>query len=118
MKTLKKYFMKKEADREVANIKSVLSDNSFSFNLEGLISIHRRIFEGVSEYAGALRDNNLEKKEWLLNGDTMRFFEGKNVCEAVESDLRNESVFDYDGMNDVCELGPLPSLGQAHKQMG
>ena len=97
----KDFFMKKEADREAANIKSVLSDNSFSFNLEGLISIHRRIFEGVSDYAGALRDNNLEKKEWLLNGDSMRFFEGKNVCEAVESDLRNESVFDYDGLSDV-----------------
>ncbi len=103
-------FVTKYADRVAANIKSVLSDNSFIFNEEGLALTHKRIFNGVSEHAGEFRETKLEKKEWLLNGDTLKFIYGKDIHEAVEIEIQNEIYFDYKTLSDVKKLRHISVL--------
>ena len=40
-----------ECDKSSANIKKILSTNTFAFNTNGFIATHRRIFEGVYKHA-------------------------------------------------------------------
>lgn len=103
-------FVTKYADRVAANIKSVLSDNSFIFSEEGLALTHKRIFNGVSEHFGEFRETKLEKKEWLLNGDTLKFIYGKDIREAVETEIQNEIYFDYKTLSDVKKLRHISVL--------
>ncbi len=52
-----------EADKAAANIVSILNESSFSFNLPGFTSIHRRIFTGIFKFAGVIRDYEITKHE-------------------------------------------------------
>ena len=106
----KDFFMTKEADRVAANIKNVLSDNSFIFSGKCLALTHKRIFNGVSENAGEFRETMLEKKEWLLNGDTLKFINGKDIREAIENEIQNEIYFDYKTLSDVKKLRHISVL--------
>ena len=38
-----------------------------------MISIHNRLFEGIFKVAGKIRDYDISKKEWVLNGDTVMY---------------------------------------------
>ena len=38
-----------------------------------LQSIHRKLFSGVFDHAGKIRDYNITKKEWVLKGDTVLY---------------------------------------------
>ena len=62
-----------EADKVSARITEILSEQSFSFTPDYLLRIHRRLFEGIYKHAGQLRDVNITKKEWVLNGDTVLY---------------------------------------------
>jgi len=55
---------KTEADKVSANITKILGEPSFIFSVAGIMSIHRRIFDGVFKHAGQLRDYEISKKEW------------------------------------------------------
>ena len=35
------------------------------------ISIHRKLFQGIYKHAGKIRDYNITKKEWVLDGATV-----------------------------------------------
>lgn len=63
---------KEEADKATANITKIINEPSFSFSLQGFTSIHRRIFSGIFKFAGNLRDYEFTKREWVLDGDTIR----------------------------------------------
>ena len=54
---------KQEADKVSANITKILSSKTFNFSTNGLISLHRRIFDGVFKHAGKIRDYDITKKE-------------------------------------------------------
>ena len=56
----------READTAAANIVKLLAEPSCVFSVEGLASIHRRIFNGVFKHAGKFRDYDFTKKEWVL----------------------------------------------------
>lgn len=47
----------------------VTSYPNSTFNTNGFISVHRRIFEGVFKHAGEIRKYDITKKEWVLRGD-------------------------------------------------
>lgn len=51
-----------EADTASTNIRRLLTEKTFAFTLVGLTSIHRRIFDGVFEFAGQIRDYNITKR--------------------------------------------------------
>ena len=60
-----------EADKVSARIAKLLSDNSFTFSPTQYVSIHRELFMGIYSHAGKMRDYNISKKEWVLDGDTV-----------------------------------------------
>ena len=37
------------------------------------MSIHKEIFTGIFKFAGQLRDYNITKEEWILDGDTVLY---------------------------------------------
>lgn len=46
-------------------IAKILSEQAFSFTPNEYISIHKKLFDGIYEYAGKIRDYNITKKEWF-----------------------------------------------------
>ena len=84
-----------EADKASLNIRRILSENTFAFTFVGLVSVHRRIFDGVYRFAGKIRDYNITKKEWVLRGDTVLYVSASDIISAVEYDLEQERRFDY-----------------------
>ena len=60
-----------EADKVSARIAALLSERAFSFTPNEYLSIHRKLFTDIYSHAGCIRDYNITKKEWVLNGDTV-----------------------------------------------
>ena len=89
-----------EADKVSANIKKILSTKTLAFNTNGLISVHRRIFDGVFKYAGEVRKFDITKKEWVLKGDTVRYLNWEDIRRAVDFDIQQEREFSYKGLTD------------------
>ena len=90
---------KQEADKVSGNIAKILAEQSFSFSVPTLISIHRHIFEGVFKHAGQLRNYDITKKEWVLRGDTVLYGRSQDLRMALEYDMEQERQFDYSGLN-------------------
>jgi fido (protein-threonine AMPylation protein) len=88
-----------EADKASANITKLLNEKSFAFTVAGLTAVHRRIFDGVFKFAGKIRDYNITKKEWVLEGDTVLYVSAPDIRKAIEYDIEQEKAFDYTGMN-------------------
>lgn len=88
-----------EADKVSANITGLLNEKAFTFSPAGYISIHRRIFAGVFDFAGQIRDYNITKKEWVLRGDTVLYASAAELCAALEYDFAQEKRFNYSGLS-------------------
>ena len=88
-----------EADKVSARITEILSEQSFSFTPDYLLRIHRRLFEGIYKHAGQLRDVNITKKEWVLNGDTVLYSNYDMLRETLEYDFEQEKKTDYSVLN-------------------
>ena len=88
---------KEEADKVSARITELLSEKSFSFTPNQLLSIHERLFKGVfyKVKAGKFRDYNITKKEWVLNGDTVLYANADLINETLKYDFETEKNFDY-----------------------
>ena len=54
-----------EADKVSSRIAEILSESAFSFSPNEYISIHRKLFQGIYNHAGKIRDYNITKKEWV-----------------------------------------------------
>ena len=91
---------KQEADKVSANITKILSAKTFDFSTNGLVSLHRRIFEGVFKHAGKVRDYNITKKEWVLEGDTVNYLNFEDLRRAIDYDLAEERKFSYKGISE------------------
>ena len=89
-----------EADKVSANIKKILSSKTLAFNVNGFISMHRRIFEGVFKHAGEIRKYDITKKEWVLKGDTVHYLNWEDIHAAIDYDIRQEQEFSYKGLSD------------------
>ena len=90
---------KEEADRAAANISKILSVRTLDFSSSGYISLHRRIFEGVFKHAGKIRNYNITKKEWVLNGDTVNYLNSEDLRRALDYDVEQERQFSYKGLS-------------------
>lgn len=90
---------KQEADKVSANITKILSSKTFDFSTNGLVSLHRRIFEGVFKHAGKVRDYDITKKEWVLDGDTVNYLNFEDLRRAINYDLEQERSFSYKGIS-------------------
>ena len=90
---------KHEADCVSANITKILSSNTLNFSTNGYISIHRRIFSGVLKNAGKIRDYNISKKEWVLDGDSVSYLNWEDLRMALDYDMEQERHFSYKGLS-------------------
>jgi len=84
-----------EADKVSARIAEILSEATFNFSPDYLIQIHKRLFAGVFKNAGTLRDYDITKKEWVLDGDTVLYSSHEMLRTTLEYDFREERKTDY-----------------------
>ncbi|MDO4827702.1 MAG: Fic family protein, partial [Bacteroidia bacterium] len=90
---------KQEADKVSANIAKILSTDTLDFSVEGLVSLHRRIFTGIFKHAGEVRDYDISKKEWVLEGDSVSYLNWEDLRRALEYDIEKERSFSYKGLS-------------------
>lgn len=90
-----------EADKVSANMTQLLSEKTFSCAPAELLSIHRRLFTGVETMRvkiGQVRDYNITKSEWVLNGKTVYYASADNIKATLEYDFMQERNFSYKGL--------------------
>lgn len=88
-----------EADKVSARIAEILSETAFSFSPNEYISIHRRLFQGIYRHAGKIRDYNITKKEWVLDGETVIYGSAPELRATLEYDFSQERKFSYRGLS-------------------
>jgi len=87
-----------EADKVSANITKILASASLDFSSQGIIALHRRIFDGVFKHAGKIRDYDITKKEWVLENDTVHYLNWEDLRRALDYDIEQERSFSYKGL--------------------
>lgn len=88
-----------EADKVSARIAEILSETAFSFTPNEYISIHRKLFHGIYKHAGKIRDYNITKKEWVLDGETVLYGSASELRATLEYDFAQEKNFRYQGLS-------------------
>jgi fido (protein-threonine AMPylation protein) len=88
-----------EADKVSARIAEILSEKTFSFSPAEYLTIHRRLFSGLYKFAGKIRDYNITKSEWALNGETVLYAGADNIRATLEYDFEQEKMFNYKGLS-------------------
>jgi len=88
-----------EADKVSARITEILGEKTFAFSPVEYLAIHRRLFHGIYNYAGKIRDYNITKQEWVLNGETVLYASAESLKSTLEYDFQQEKVFNYSGLN-------------------
>ena len=88
-----------EADKVSAAITSILSENTFTFSPDYLISIHKRLFKGVYKFAGKIRDYNISKDEWILDGATVLYSDAYMIRQSLDYAFAQERAFSYQGVS-------------------
>lgn len=88
-----------EADKVAVRIVKILSEKAFSFTPNEYISIHKKLFTGIYGHAGKLRDYNITKKEWVLNGATVLYGSASELRATLEYDFSEEKKFSYKNLS-------------------
>lgn len=88
-----------EADIVSVRIAQIISEKSFVFSPIEYLTIHKRLFEGIYSHAGKIRDYNISKEEWVLDGDTVMYGNAVNLRETLEYDFGEEKKFNYNGLS-------------------
>ncbi len=88
-----------EADKVSSRIVEILSETAFSFSPNEYISIHRKLFQGIYKHAGKIRDYNITKKEWVLDGETVMYGSASELKATLEYDFSQEKDFSYKGLS-------------------
>ena len=88
-----------EADKVSSRIAEILSETAFSFSPNAYISIHRKLFQGIYKHAGKIRDYNITKKEWVLDGATVMYGSASELRVTLEYDFSQEKDFSYKGLS-------------------
>lgn len=88
-----------EADKVSSRIAEILSETAFSFSPNEYISIHRKLFRGIYNHAGKIRDYNITKKEWVLDGATVMYGSASELKATLEYDFSQEKDFSYKGLS-------------------
>ena len=88
-----------EADKVSARIAALLSEKAFSFTPNEYLSIHRKLFTGIYPHAGQIRDYNITKKEWVLNGATVLYGSASELSATLDYDFSEEKKFSYKNLS-------------------
>lgn len=88
-----------EADKVSSRIAAILLQKRFRFLPDQYLEIHKYLFEGIYPHAGKIRDCNISKKEWVLDGASVLYASALNLRAVMEYDLSQEREFDYSGLD-------------------
>ena len=88
-----------EADKVSARIAQLLSEDAFVFSPNQLIAIHRRLFDGIYKFAGTIRDYNISKQEWVLQGKSVVYAGADLIRDTLRYDFDLEKNFDYSALS-------------------
>lgn len=84
-----------EADKISIRIARLIGEDSFTFTVGQLLTIHKRLFDGVVEHPGQLRTYNFSKKEWVLDGASVIYGDFRDLEMTLQYDFKTEKQFDY-----------------------
>lgn len=84
-----------EADKVTVRIGQLISDNSFTFTVGQLLSIHHSLFSGVFKHAGKIRTFNIFKNEWVLDGASVIYGDYRELEMTLQYDFNVEKSFNY-----------------------
>lgn len=87
-----------EADKVSSRISELISEPAFSLSVNEYVSIHRKLFYGIYDHAGKVRDYNITKKEWVLDGATVIYGTASELESTLEYDISKEKAFSYKGL--------------------
>jgi len=85
-------------DKVSVRIAKILSERAFTFTPNEYISIHKKLFLGIYGHAGRIRDYNITKKEWVLNGETVLYGSASELRATLEYDFTQEKEYSYKGL--------------------
>ena len=88
-----------EADKVAVRIAKILSEKAFSFTPNEYISIHKKLFTGIYGHAGKLRDYNITKREWVLNGATVLYGSASELRATLDYDFSEEKKCSYKNLS-------------------
>lgn len=88
-----------EADKVSVRIAEILSEQTFTFSPAEYLTIHRRLFQGIYKFAGKIRDYNITKQEWVLDGETVLYGSAESLKTTLEYDFEQEKKFSYKGLS-------------------
>ena len=88
-----------EADKVSARIAALLSERAFSFRPNEYLSIHRKLFTDIYPHAGRIRDYNITKKEWVLDGATVLYGSATELRATLDYDFSEEKKFSYKNLS-------------------
>ncbi|MDR2927294.1 MAG: Fic family protein [Cytophagaceae bacterium] len=88
-----------EADKVSLRITEMLSNTTFNFSSLEYIAIHRRLFTGIYKFAGKIRDYNITKSEWVLDGKTVLYSDYEMIRATLDYDFNEEKGFKYKGLS-------------------
>lgn len=89
-----------EADKVASRINILIGEIGFSLSIEELKSIHKRLFEGIFDHAGAFRDHNIIKHEWVLDGDTVTYGNAYNLESGIENLFKAEKLTTFRNLDE------------------
>ena len=89
-----------EADKVSARMIAIINSPGFRLSPEYYLGLHKSIFEGVFSHAGIIREVELTKREWVLNGDTVQYTPSCVIKDSLEYDFDREKKFKYKGLSE------------------
>lgn len=89
----------READIVSGRIAELLGERAFKFSPATWLTIHRYLFLDVFHHAGQIRDYNISKNEWVLNGKSVFYASYDSIQATLDYDFRNEKDFNYRGLS-------------------
>ena len=88
----------READEVSVRIAQAIKEDSFTFSIGQLLSIHQTLFWGILGHPGKLRKYNFTKDEWVLNGASVTYGDYRELEMTLQYDFTQERNFSYKGL--------------------
>lgn len=76
-------------------ILELTKEDNFSLSINYLKQIHNYLFTGIYTFAGEFRKDNLFKKEYILNEETIFYTNYQSINTYLKYDLEEEKNYSY-----------------------
>ena len=83
------------ADRIAARIVTLLADPAFYFTPEHYMDIHKKLYGGLFDYAGKVRNRDITRSEWVLGDKVVTYSDAGELLEALVYGMSLEMDYSY-----------------------